>query len=235
VALLAAFLARYESVLPDIQLHNLKVSLPVFMACHGLLSLLERSYRLSWRQFSLRDVLFLGRVFVLSAAVSMLCLWIFRIDSYPRSAVFLYCVIGLCASAALRSSFRMLQELFAVPGARQKRVAIFGADSQGEVLLGILRNHAELEAAPVLFVDHDESKQGLRILGVPVRHCHANLSQLSAQFGLEAVVVPGGALEPDASRHLEQECRNAGVDLLALDISIRRLTPRVEVTLPERD
>ncbi|MGH9661660.1 MAG: nucleoside-diphosphate sugar epimerase/dehydratase, partial [Bryobacteraceae bacterium] len=222
VAILAAFLIRFESQLPPLQVRNLLISVPVVMACHALASRFYRTFDVPWEWFGFRDVLAFARTVVSSAALSFALLWTMGVRGYPRGVILLFCVLCLSLGIGLRVAFRLLQDLSSRSERSGLRAAIFGAGAPGELMAALLQKHSALGATPVVFLDCDLSKQGLRIHGVPVRHCAANLREVVREFGLEAVLVPGSA-DPSQLGDLSRSCLDAGLPLRVLEIGIRDL------------
>ncbi len=224
LALFLAFLIRYEADIPPEQIKNLLISLPVVMMCHGLLSCAGRTFNVVWRWLCLRDVLELTRAVVLGAASTFFLLWLLGVRSYPRGVVILYCVLCLGSSIALRMSLRVFQDLFAGQDASKQRVAILGADSQGEMAAALVEKHDPLKAVPVVFLDYDKSKHGMKMRGLPIRCCGStDMQTLATEFKLEAVLVLNTRSYAGEHEMLERECREAGLQLRMLDIAIREV------------
>lgn len=229
IALFSAFLIRYESEIPALQIHNFLISLPLVMICHGVLSCLDRTFTVAWRWFSLGDVLTLTRTVMLSAASSFFLLWLGEVREYPRGVMILYCMLCLGLIVSLRLSLRMMQDVFQTPGLDRMRVAILGANSDGELAASLLQKHSELNAVPVVFLDYEDAKHGLRIRGIPIRSCNSEtLQKLAAEYHLEAVLMPHALSANGEYNKLGLDCVEAGLQLRLLEISIREVNSTTE-------
>ncbi len=222
VALLTAFLIRFESGLSVGQIEILLRSLPVVMACHALACWLFKTFLIPWRSFSLRDGFWMACAVMLGAAAGWAALYLLQGSPPPRSVMVLYTLLCLSLAAALRLSLRVLEDLFQGEHVGRQRVAVFGANQEGEMLARLLEGNSTLNAKPVVFFDYDAGKGGMRIRGIPVRYCKANLQKLATEYEIGAVLLPGQS-GSNGYDELERDCLQAGLDLLALNISLRRL------------
>jgi UDP-GlcNAc:undecaprenyl-phosphate/decaprenyl-phosphate GlcNAc-1-phosphate transferase len=229
LSLFLAFLIRYEADIPPGQIRNLLISLPVVMICHGLLSCTGKTFNVVWRWFCLRDVLELARAVVLGAASAFFVLWLSGVRFYPRGVVVLYCVLCLGYCIALRISLRVFQDLFSGQDSSKQRIAILGADSQGEMAAALMEKHEPLNTLPVVFLDYDKAKHGMKMRGIPIRCCRSvDMQTLAAEFKLEAVLMLKTPRFDAEHEKLERECREAGLQLRMLNIAIREMDSGIE-------
>lgn len=220
LALAIAFLVRFDGRMDALQTKNLLLALPVVIVCHTGLACIQRTYSVSWRWLTLRDAAALAGPALLSAALATLLMRCFGARYFSRQAMLLFCLLSPALSIALRASLRLLQDLADRRPAEGRRIAVLGADSHGELLANLLERLSSLNLQPVVFFDKDCGREGLRIRGLPVRHCGSNVGELCAEFRVGAAVAPAGALE-NGNRELALRCQDAGLRLLTLDVSLR--------------
>jgi UDP-GlcNAc:undecaprenyl-phosphate GlcNAc-1-phosphate transferase len=232
VAFFIVFLIRYESNLIQAQVHHMLVSLPVVMLSYGLVSCLGRTYDISWEWFALEDILRIGGAVLAGAVLAGFGMLVLGVN-YPLDALLAYWALCFALSAGLRGSLRALHNVFEASGVEPDRVAIFGVSAAAETVAHLLHRHVGLNATPVLFLDYDRSKDGIRIRGIPVRCCDANLRNLAAQFRLKSILIVG-PFDETLHADLTRDCLEAGVRPCMLDIAIRDMDATHRLMVPLR-
>lgn len=220
--LFIALLVHYPSGATPFQIRPVILSMVVFMASHGLVSYLQRTFDMSWRWFSVKDSFSIGRTVAIGAAVGWAGMLILGVR-YPLDVLLLYYGGCFALSVGLRGTLGALQDLFLrSPSSSREKMGIFGVSAEAKMAAALLKHNAMLNAVPVVFLDYDHSKEGMRIDGIPVRCCADNLRELAAHFGLQSVVIAGPY---DHRRHaaLTRECLEAGLRPRTLEITIRDL------------
>jgi hypothetical protein len=76
VALLAAFLIRWEDAFLGPPLHQFMFSLPIVMACYALASIGFRTFDSGWRWFGIRDLYALARCAIVAASSAIFAIWL---------------------------------------------------------------------------------------------------------------------------------------------------------------
>jgi UDP-GlcNAc:undecaprenyl-phosphate GlcNAc-1-phosphate transferase len=220
-AFLIAFLVRYGSNLGatnlgSAQVRGLFLSLPLVIVCQGIASCLSRTFEISWKWFIYRDSVRVGSSVLGGAALVWAAL------RYPPDLMLLYCGLCLAMVTGLRASLSALHELFEPSTPGRERVGILGVGEEGAMLANLLKQQSSLNVTPVLFLDYDRAKHGMRVHGIPVRCYESNLRDLANQFRFQSVLIAGPF---DRERHAEltRDCLAAGLRACALDIAIREL------------
>jgi FlaA1/EpsC-like NDP-sugar epimerase len=107
----------------------------------------------------------------------------------PVAAVLVGMLLSLLLEAGARCTFRAAREHRLRPSAAARRAVIVGAGEGGIELIQALMRDPTSEVVPVVVVDDDASKQGLRILGVPVAGSVSMLAAVARQYDATEVVV----------------------------------------------
>ncbi|MDR2845210.1 MAG: polysaccharide biosynthesis protein, partial [Puniceicoccales bacterium] len=136
---------------------------------------------------------------------------------FPLSIVLNDLLYSLAAVAALRVAFRVMRERYSThaqpdaTGRKWTRVAILGAGDAGASLAADWLARPSLRRVPVVFLDDDASKHGLRIHDIPVAGAIAQLKEAREKFAVTDVVIAIG--NPPAHRIQEviTLARNAGL------------------------
>jgi len=193
------------------------------MASHGMACVLGRSFAISWRWLDLRDVAALARTALAGAAFAFTAAWLFGVPLCAKDTMLLYLLLCVTLTALLRGGLRALHGLERNPGPRGVRVAVYGADASGEMAASFLENHPSFNCFPVMFVDPRSERTGMSIHGLPV-HGLEHLDRAAAEHHVSAVFVGGREMPAPEHAELAERTSSTGLQLLALDVSIRHVT-----------
>jgi FlaA1/EpsC-like NDP-sugar epimerase len=223
IAISCAFLLRFDLALPPIQLHHLIVSIPVVAAVHAAASLLNRIHHASWNYFDEFRILPVLRASALSAVIACGCL-AYLLPEYSRGVMILYFMLVAGIELSARASLQMLRSMLVRAERTGRRVAVLGADAEGEALARYLRGSRCVPAVPVVFLDDRCEQTGIYVAGLPVRNPSANLQALRTEFGIEAIMIPAERCSDGGPDDLQQRIHEAGLDICSVDISIRLMS-----------
>lgn len=217
VALLSAYLIRFESF-------GASVSLPLFIAAFPIVIPIQLAafvllglYRILWRYVSVVDMLVIGRCVSVGTAVAGIVVLVLQRDLGQSRAVFLidFILLALLLGGS-RMFFASLRQWFNMQGrATGRRVLIVGANETGVMVLRLLLRSAEPVYQPAGFLDDDPGKHRRRIGGVPVVGRVADLAALARRERAEVVVL---ALEDHFEREksIRLQCEELGLELRQL-------------------
>jgi FlaA1/EpsC-like NDP-sugar epimerase len=217
VALLAAFLIRWENAFIGEPLHQFLFSLPIIMGFYALASIGFRTFDSGWRRFGVRDLFALGRCTIAGSAASVFALWFLGMRGYSRGVILFYVFLVLAFTAGLRLSMRLLWQTLAMPvGAR--RAAVLGANGATALTVVVLQRSGPMNAAPVAVIDPDPAADRLHIHGVTVHYAGKNAPLLLRKLRADLLVVPCGETLTDEHRRILQQCREAGVPIEQFEV-----------------
>jgi UDP-GlcNAc:undecaprenyl-phosphate GlcNAc-1-phosphate transferase len=220
VALLAAFLIRWENAFTGPPLQQFLFSLPIVMGFHALASVAFRTFDSGWRWFGLRDLLALVRCAAASSAAAITTLWFLGMRDYSRGVVLLYAFLALAFTAGLRLSMRFLWQSLALP-AGARRAVVLGANGATALTVFVLQRNGTMNAAPVAVVDPDPAARRLHIHGVTVHHAGGNAPALLRKLRADLMVVPSGQKLTDEHRLILKQCREAGVPIEQFEVGMK--------------
>ncbi len=220
VALLAAFMIRWENTFTGPILQQFLYSLPVITVFYATASIAFRTFESGWRWCSPRDLLTLGRCAVASSVTSGFALWVLGIWDYSRGVILLYTFLVIAATAGLRLSMLFLWHSLALPvGAR--RAAVLGTNGATALTVLVLQSGGPMNATPVAVIDPDPAAARLRIHGVAVHYAGEDASRLLRKLRADLLVVPHGEKLTYEHRRILQQCREAGVPIEQLEMGMR--------------
>jgi FlaA1/EpsC-like NDP-sugar epimerase len=166
------------------------------------------------RYAGLDDLYRLARAVALRTAVLVLCVYAFGFWGVSRAVILISTLLLAMFSGALRLAPRFKREFFT---ARRRstapRALIIGAGDTGEALIRELRKRPDSEANPLVLVDDDPEKRGVKIHGVPVLGTRKDLVGLIESLEIREVIVAIPNLSSPSMREIFEVCRTAGARL----------------------
>jgi len=191
MAVLAAFLLRFDGSLPD--------GVPVLLAVMVSLALKAIPYvlgglhRRSWSNLTFRDLGGLLGLGAFVAVIGTLLLVLFGVQlGIPRSIAVMDAVFTVMLMAAVRALARYRHEQFVasvVGPDYRKRVLVVGAGEAGALTVRELLRHPETGMKPIGFLDDDRSKQGQRVSSVPVLGTIVDASDVVIEQKIDEVLI----------------------------------------------
>ncbi|MCA9669803.1 MAG: hypothetical protein KC503_29615 [Myxococcales bacterium] len=182
-------------------------SLPVVLGVQLLALWLLSGYSEGWRHFSVASGMRYARAVVVgTAGAALLLLYITRFEGYSRAVFVIHGLICLIAVLALRSSFRMVDEL--LTRARTDGVAslIYGAGAGGDLLVREAQANPAIALRPIGFIDDDMAKRGLKIRGIPVLGSGDEILTILNDRRVEQVVVSSQQIPSDKVDNVAKVC-----------------------------
>jgi FlaA1/EpsC-like NDP-sugar epimerase len=151
-----------------------------------------RLYHISFRYTSLYEVISALKASLVSALFFSLISTILRgssiMDGFPRSIIFIDCMLTFIMSSGLRLAFRM----FYFPQLKRgkgRRALIVGAGAAGEQLVREMQTSPLYSNIPVAFVDDDPKKRGSIIHGVRVSGGKENIPETVKGLGIDEIII----------------------------------------------
>jgi len=201
-------------------------TLPLLVFVKMSVFLVMGVYRGLWRYTSLGDLIVFLKAVVLSSAGSvMVILFLFRFQGFSRTAFLIDGVLTFLFLAGSRLAFRLFRQMFPVAGVKNgRRVLIYGAGDGGELLLRELRNNADLNLAPIGFLDDDPAKSGKVIHGLRVFGGNGDLNHVCEQEAVDEVVISSLKMSEDRVEEVVRICAARQIAVRRMRITIEELS-----------
>lgn len=217
VAILSAYLIRFESFGPSVSLPLVIAALPIVIPIQLAAFVLLGLYRIMWRYLSVVDMFVIVRAAFVGTLVAAVVVLALQPDLGHSRAAFLIDFILLSLLVAGSRMFLVsLRHWFGMQGrAKGRGVLIVGANETGAMALRLLLRSADPKYRPAGFLDDDPGKQRRRIGGVPVVGRLHELRAVVARERAEVVVL---ALEDGFEREqaVRRQCEELGLELRQL-------------------
>jgi FlaA1/EpsC-like NDP-sugar epimerase len=214
ISALAAFLLRFDLVLPKHFLASLLWGLPVWIVVKSIVFRLFELDRGWWRYVCISDLFRLVLGNFVGTVVSAIAILLFVPVRMPRSIYALDFVMCLLGTAGTRLFVRILSESAPQtgPGTKKRKALIYGAGEAGILLLHEILKNPRLPYHVCGFVDDLPAKQGARISGITVLGCGEQMRSLAARHGIEVVLVAIPSATGGQMTRVLELCRAVGVE-----------------------
>ncbi|HMI85782.1 MAG TPA: hypothetical protein VK550_16915, partial [Polyangiaceae bacterium] len=200
VALISAFLLRFDGDLPNDTAGDLAQVFPIIIVTKVVLLQVAGAYDGVWRYAGLRDLLRLvrGAIYGSAAAFFIAVVWL-RLGTLSRGALLIDGVVYTSLLASSRIGFRLLGILLKrnVTDMATTRLLVWGAGDLGAALVRKLLDAPEEGLVPVGFIDDDPNKRGRRIHGIPVLGSSDEIANLLRTGFAERVLLASRSIDPE--------------------------------------
>jgi len=200
-------------------------------------------YKHAIGQFGLGDILKIVKGVSVTVAITWFALLIVPGMRAMADPTFLlldfFILLSLLLSA--RSSFRILNYLSRKEGKEScTKVLIYGADSNGLMLLQRFIHDDSLKYCPVGFLDEDPRLEGRRLDGYPIFGGHRKVARLAQTKNISEIIIAGGTVNPVVYDRLCAICREWGISLKQSTVHLEERVsptqgsvPRGPVSIPQ--
>jgi UDP-GlcNAc:undecaprenyl-phosphate GlcNAc-1-phosphate transferase len=217
-----AYRLRFEGEALTTFLAGFSRSLPLILGCQLAALYASGLYSRMWITFGLHDLSTVLRGVTGGLVLSVLAVtYFFKFEAFSRGVFIIDWVLLTAAIVATRSSFRIFGRIAARSGARQRRVAVYGAGARGQLLVREMFANAGLERKPVAFIDDNLARRSQRILGVPVRGSLDDLDAIIRTMRIDEVLLSSPTINGAVEARVRGICGGHG-------IAVRRLQFHIE-------
>ncbi|WP_158542693.1 polysaccharide biosynthesis protein [Lujinxingia litoralis] len=227
-AYLGAFLFRFDLSIPPAYYDPVLKGLAALLVIKTVVFAYLKMFQGWWKYVSLYDIISLAYALAISALAFMAFnTLVLRPESFPRSIYLLDFTLSLVLLSGVRGALRLVREAVALSGAGSgaRNLMIVGAGDAGDLLVREINRTRSLRLRPIVFVDDDPYKRGLRLHGIPVEGPIDRLGQLVARHDIEEIII---ALPPEEQAQVRRVIERAG----PLGVHTRIL-PAVEAMLEQ--
>jgi FlaA1/EpsC-like NDP-sugar epimerase len=195
-AMYASFWIRFDGKIPYEFSRYLREYIILALAVKLGFLMYYGMYGISWRFFSLGDLLKLFRAVTLSSVSLGLLLFFLKTYApfivFPRSIILLDYIFTMGFIGTLRISKRALREFWIRTDKLSKgrtRILIIGAGSAGEQISREMLNNMKSKYFPVGYIDDDPAKRGISIHGIKVLGTREDIPRVLETNRVEEVLV----------------------------------------------
>ena len=186
--------------------------MPLIFFAHGL-------YSRYWPYASVEELLLLVYDVTLATLVvgllgRMLPVLFLQVPPVPGSVLVIFWLLALAVTATPRLMARLWTRYRVPPGQSKSAqpVLIAGAGEAGVMVVRELQRNPHLDMQVVGFVDDDQTKQSMRIHGVPVLGARYSIPELTRKYGVTRVIIAMPKAPGKTIREVVDICKSAGVE-----------------------
>ena len=202
LAIHAAFWIRFDGHVPDMFSRYYREYTLLALAVKLAYLSFFGQYQITWRFYSLKELLRLGQAVVLSTLTMALLMFMLKpfppFVQFPRSVLLLDFIFSLGLLGVLRIGKRAVREYrFRSDKMALNRtpILIIGAGSAGEQIGREMLNNRKSKHFPIGYVDDDPAKKGVAIHGIKVLGTRRDIPDILKSHKVEEVLVaiPSGS------------------------------------------
>lgn len=194
-AYLAALLIRFDflfSQIPEEYIEGYIWSMPFWIIATIVIFYACRLYHSVWRLASVSEVRM-----ILTAYIILIPVYgagtIFMELHMPRSYYLMGYILSMCATTAVRFSYRILRayskrngQIFNVKD--REHVMIIGAGVVGQTLIKELINSDKMNVKVCCIIDDNPSKIGKQLEGIPIVGDRRSIVQMAAKYDIDRII-----------------------------------------------
>ena len=194
-AYLAALLIRFDflfSQIPEEYIEGYIWSMPFWIIATIVIFYACRLYHSVWRLASVSEVRM-----ILTAYIILIPVYgagtIFMELHMPRSYYLMGYILSMCATTAVRFSYRILRayskrngQIFNVKD--REHVMIIGAGAVGQTLIKELINSDKMNVKVCCIIDDNPSKIGKQLEGIPIVGDRRSIVEMAAKYEIDRII-----------------------------------------------
>lgn len=174
-------------------------------------------YRRVWRYAVARDLIYLaGTVF--GSILLLIAAGFYLQVSVPRSIFIFTCMLDIMVTGGIRVIPKLKKEKGKsfYNGGDLKRLLVIGAGDAGVLVVKELFRQENPTMVPVGFIDDDEDKKNLKILGLPVLGTREMLNSIVQEHSIQEVLIAMPSAPGHVIRDIYESCRKINVSVRTL-------------------
>ncbi len=229
-----AFSVRNDFSIPAEDWRTLWLTLPGVVILKSIIFYYYGHCHRSWYSVSFSDLVALFHSATLAVLFLLAFDRLFGHNLHPPRGVFLLdWAMTILVLGGLRAVGRMSREELSPRLWRTgyRKALIVGANQSGETLARHLLSDRRLKYQPVGYLDHDESREGSTVGGIPVFGDPIDALSIATRLGVEDILVISGVLTGPQLRSLMESCGTANIALKVIpaydDLLASNYTPQI--------
>jgi hypothetical protein len=205
LAFAAALLIKYDLQIRHSLLQQIYIVLPILLFWQMTAFVFLDVYQQVWKYVSRTDLVVIMKAVLFATALTGAVIYPALRLRFSLSVLILYPVLAIGFMGGLRLVQSYLQPAPArAKGRPKKKIMIYGANAEGELLLRRIFANLGPSGCPIGFLDDDPQKRGDKIHGLPVLGNFSDLPLLKEVYGIEEIYIAADEnMNGDLQRLLE--------------------------------
>jgi FlaA1/EpsC-like NDP-sugar epimerase len=186
----SSYRLRFEGESLSIFGPSFGLSLPIVLGCKLAALYGSGIYSRMWSTFGLRDLATVVRGVVVGSVLSVLVVaYAYRFERFSRGVFIIDAALLMLGIVATRSSFRLMSQTFAARNPSSRRILIYGAGANGQMIAREMLQNPAMNMRPIAFIDDDPAKVGHHVHGLRIHAANASLESLLEQMAVDEVLL----------------------------------------------
>ncbi|WP_404445996.1 polysaccharide biosynthesis protein [Sutcliffiella horikoshii] len=172
---------------------------------HHLFAYTYKLYHKAWEYASIGELMGILKAVTYSVAVTGFVQLLVVGNVYGRALLITW-MLHMILIGGSRFSWRVYRDFYYKKSTDKKRTLIVGAGAAGSMVARQLLQNREAELVPVAFVDDDEKKHKLQVLGIPVLGSVKDIETIVGKLEIENIIISIPSLGKKDINTIYQEC-----------------------------
>lgn len=218
----SSYRLRFEGESLSIFGPSFGLSLPVVLGCKIAALYGSGIYSRMWSTFGLRDLAAVARGVVGGSVLSVLVVaYAYRFERFSRGVFIIDAALLTLGIIATRSSFRFMSQTFAARNSSSRRILIYGAGANGQMIAREMLQNPTMNMKPVAFIDDDPAKVGRHVHGLRVHAASARLEGLLEQMAVDELLLSSQSINGSREAYAAGICNPRNIPVRRLWFEIR--------------
>jgi FlaA1/EpsC-like NDP-sugar epimerase len=206
IVLTAIFFSRFlVNATFEVITFPIVISSIVILLSHHFLSFKFKLYKKAWEYASVGELISILNVETFSVLIAAAVQHFVLNETYFRLLTVTW-LLNMTLIGGSRFCWRMFRDTFLNKTNNKKRTLIVGAGSAGMMVARQLKMNNEADLLPIGFIDDDEKKHKLDILGIPVFGGISEIEKTVNQLDIDNIVIAIPSLSKKELNQIFLEC-----------------------------
>ncbi|UAL47170.1 polysaccharide biosynthesis protein [Sutcliffiella horikoshii] len=205
---LSSIYVSFWMLIPDTNIFSsqtLLLSSLSLIIWHHLFAYTYKLYHKAWEYASIGELMGILKAVTYSVAVTGFVQLLVVGNVYGRALIITW-MLHMIFIGGSRFSWRVYRDFYYKKSTDKKRTLIVGAGAAGSMVARQLLQNREAELLPVAFVDDDEKKHKLQVLGIPVLGSVKDIETIVSKLEIENIIIAIPSLGKKDINTIYQEC-----------------------------
>ncbi|TYS59859.1 polysaccharide biosynthesis protein [Sutcliffiella horikoshii] len=205
---LSSIYVSFWMLIPDTNIFSSKTLLLSSLSLiiwHHLFAYTYKLYHKAWEYASIGELMGILKAVTYSVAVTGSVQLLVVGNVYGRALIITW-MLHMILIGGSRFSWRVYRDFYYKRSTDKNRTLIVGAGAAGSMVARQLLQNREAELLPVAFVDDDEKKHKLQVLGIPVLGSVKDIETIVSKLEIENIIIAIPSLGKKDINTIYQEC-----------------------------
>lgn len=200
----------------------------VILLSHHVFSFLFHLYKKAWEYASIGELLSILKVVSISIVFAAIAQKVV-VQEVPIRLLTVTWFLNMSFIGGSRFCWRMYRDSYLNKVGNKKRTLIIGAGSAGMMVARQLQKNNEDNLLPVAFIDDDNKKYQLEILGIPVVGGIARIEETVKKLKIDHIVIAIPSISKRELNHIYKECAKTNIKTQSLPMLEDLITGKISV------